>query len=108
MDLLLFDPDWKIFISNILEQMNIENLIHLKDLGEVAFLHIKGFNHSQFQVNNANEVIFVFTRDVEQLLHEYWNNQASVNPLRFKMEIDQLKRLVFNVLNNKYTKYRPW
>ncbi len=87
-------------ISN-LEKIETYSIPHtISDLGEISFLKLKGISHSKL-ILNGNEVLFFYDQDLNDILADYWSDQAKVPPRLFKTTIDSYKRLVFSFLRSK-------
>lgn len=85
--------------------MQNQNTLYLTDLGEIAYLHLVGHYQKEVRVNNVGQVVFLFDRDVEAVKQKYWTNSISIPPLRYKMELDSIKRFVFNELKKQKIKF---
>ena len=80
----------------------VYNYYITKDLYSAAFLLINGF--SLINITSENGVVFFhfdYTKDLKELVLNYFSKHTSVEPIRFIDEIKQLRHLIRDTLRQK-------
>ena len=67
----------------------------VKDLGQVAFLRLKGYEFNTQYDKETKKVLFDFKgiEDEKALLQEYWNSDF----YKFKLMMDSSRKIITNV-----------
>lgn len=67
------------------------------DLGLAAYLLTQGIELAGTQADTEKRTTFFFQNSAEltHLYHQYWSNQALVNPIEYSFKIRFLKKLIF-------------
>lgn len=72
------------------------------DIGLYSFLRMSGYEHTALDVNQNGQVKFVFEQNgIGDFVIEYLMGKTRVDPLRYKVELDHAKKLVFAFLRTR-------